>query len=106
MCNLLKLAKGTVKEPGTNVKQKSGFNRSILDQFWFKFRRQLDCKSQWQGRLMRSVPSHKMSYYCLWCGHVIKENWQTPASFQWIECGYNGHADMLVHGIECHGGVL
>ena len=42
--NLSTSAAGTVEAPGRNVRAKSGLNRSILDQGWFEFRRQLDYK--------------------------------------------------------------
>jgi len=44
-----KSAKGTVEAKGRNVKAKSGLNRSILDQGWFEFRRQLEYKQVWAG---------------------------------------------------------
>lgn len=34
-------AKGTLDNPGKKVKAKSGLNKSILDQGWGEFRRQL-----------------------------------------------------------------
>ena len=37
-------ARGTEEEPGRNVKAKSGLNKSILDQGWYEFKRQLDYK--------------------------------------------------------------
>ena len=40
--NMSKSAKGTTDEPGTNVAAKTGLNKSILDQSWYEFRRQLD----------------------------------------------------------------
>jgi putative transposase len=40
--NMSASAKGTVDQPGRNLKAKAGINRSILDQGWFKFRRQLE----------------------------------------------------------------
>ncbi len=42
--NMSRSAKGTVDEPGTCVRAKSGPNRSILDQGWGKGIPQLDCK--------------------------------------------------------------
>jgi putative transposase len=45
--NMSKSAKGTAEKHGRNVKQKSSLNRSILDQSWFEFRRQLEYKSEW-----------------------------------------------------------
>ncbi|SFO11833.1 putative transposase [Xenorhabdus japonica] len=44
--NMSKSAAGTVSQPGRNVRSKSGLNRSILDQGWYEFRRQLDYKQQ------------------------------------------------------------
>jgi putative transposase len=40
--NLSKSAKGTLEANGKNVRAKSALNKSILDQGWFEFRRQLD----------------------------------------------------------------
>jgi putative transposase len=40
--HMSKSAKGTIETKGRNVKQKSGLNRSILDQGGFEFRRQLE----------------------------------------------------------------
>jgi hypothetical protein len=42
-------ARGTEEEPGRNVKAKSGLNKSILDQGWYEFKRQLDYKLDWKG---------------------------------------------------------
>ena len=39
--NMSKSSKGTSEKHGKNVKAKSGLNKSILDQGWFEFRRQL-----------------------------------------------------------------
>jgi putative transposase len=47
--NMSRSAAGSVEHPGRNVKQKSGLNRSILDQGWAEFRRQLDYKLAWAG---------------------------------------------------------
>jgi putative transposase len=42
--NMSRSAAGTPEKPGKNVRAKSGLNKSILDQGWFEFRRQLDYK--------------------------------------------------------------
>jgi putative transposase len=47
--NMSASAKGTADQPGKNVKAKGGLNRSILDQGWFEFRRQLAYKQVWRG---------------------------------------------------------
>lgn len=47
--NMPRSAAGTVEKPGRNVRAKSGLNKSILDQGWFEFRRQMDYKLAWNG---------------------------------------------------------
>ncbi|WP_298446317.1 transposase [Ferrimicrobium sp.] len=43
--NMTKSAKGTKDKPGKNVAQKSGLNRSVLEQGWGMFRRRLTDKA-------------------------------------------------------------
>ena len=93
--NMSKSAKGTVEAHGKNVKQKSGLNRSILDQSWFEFRRQLSYKTQWRGGFLVAVPAQNSSRTCPCCGHVAKENRQTQANFECVECGYTENADVV-----------
>jgi len=47
--NMSKSASGTIEAPGRCVKAKSGLNKSILDQGWGEFRRQLEYKQAWRG---------------------------------------------------------
>ena len=49
-----KSAKGSIETPGTNVSAKSGLNKSILDQGWGEFRRQLEYKLTWSGGVFAS----------------------------------------------------
>ena len=93
--NMSRSAKGTVEEHGKNVKQKSGLNRSILDQSWFEFRRQLDYKTIWNGGFLVAVPPQNTSRCCPNCGHTAKENRQTQADFECVECGYTENADVV-----------
>ncbi|WP_439257429.1 RNA-guided endonuclease InsQ/TnpB family protein [Lonepinella sp. BR2271] len=95
VANMSKSAKGTVEEPGKNVSQKSGLNRSILDQSWFEFRRQLDYKTQWRGGFLVAVPPQNTSRTCPCCGLVAKENRETQSHFECIECGYSENADVV-----------
>lgn len=88
-------AKGTVEQPGKKVSQKSGLNRAILDQGWGEFRRQLDYKMEWSGGMLLAVPPHHTSQTCPACGHVSKDNRQTQANFQCVNCGYTNHADTV-----------
>ena len=55
--NMTRSAKGTVEEPGRNVAQKRGLNRSILSQRWFAISQKLEYKSRWYGPAVRQSPS-------------------------------------------------
>ncbi len=63
-------AAGTTEVPGSNVRAKSGLNKSILDQGWFEFRRQLDYKLAWNGGYLIAVPPQNTSRTCPCCGHA------------------------------------
>lgn len=93
--NMSKSAKGDVEQHGKNVKQKSGLNRMILDQSWFEFRRQLDYKLLWNGGHLVAVPPQNTSRTCPCCGHTTKDNRQTQAVFECVECGYTENADVV-----------
>ena len=55
--NMSRSASGTVEAPGRNVRAKAGLNKSILDQGWFEFRRQLEYKLKWLGgKLVVIIP--------------------------------------------------
>ena len=93
--NMSKSAAGTAEAPGRNVRAKSGLNKSILDQGWFEFRRQLDYKLAWRGGHLITVPPQNTSRTCPCCGHVSAENRQTQARFACVECGFEEHADLV-----------
>jgi putative transposase len=92
--NMSRSAAGTAAAPGRNVKAKSGLNKSILDQGWFEFRRQLDYKLAWNGGHLIAVPPENTSRTCPCCGHIAKENRQSQARFACMECGFEEHADV------------
>jgi putative transposase len=92
--NMSKSASGDLNQPGKNVKAKSGLNRSILDQGWFEFRRQLEYKQDWAGGELIAVPPQYTSQRCSCCGSVSKENRKTQAKFACIVCGYQANADV------------
>lgn len=93
--NLSRSAAGTAAVPGRNVKAKSGLNKSILDQGWFEFRRQLDYKLAWNGGHLIAVPPQNTSRTCPACGHVSAENRQSQARFACAECGFEENADVV-----------
>jgi putative transposase len=93
--NMSKSATGTSDSPGTNVRAKSGLNRSILDQGWFEFRRQLDYKLQWRGGWLVAVPPQHTSQTCPRCGHLAPENRRSQATFLCQGCGFEDNADRV-----------
>ena len=93
--NMSRSAAGTVEKPGKNVRAKSGLNKSILDQGWFEFRRQLYYKLAWRGGWLVAVPPKNTSRTCPCCGHVSADNRKTQAQFLCVECGFEENADLV-----------
>jgi putative transposase len=93
--NMSKSAKGTKDNPGRNVKAKSGLNKTILDQGWSEFRRQLEYKEAWQGGKVISVPPQYTSQTCPVCGCVASENRPSQDVFFCVHCGYRENADFV-----------
>ncbi len=92
--NMSSSARGTVDEPGRSVKAKSGLNKSILDQGWYEFKRQLGYKLFWQGGSLVEVDYRLTSQKCSCCGHTAKENRQSQAVFKCLACGHEENADV------------
>jgi len=93
--NMSKSAKGTVLQPGRNVKAKSGLNKAILDQGWGMARQMLTYKTVWNGGILVVVPPQYTSQTCPCCGYISRENRQTQAKFACVECGYENNADLV-----------
>ena len=93
--NMSKSASGSAETPGRNVRAKRGLNKAILDQGWFEFRRQLDYKLTWKGGWLVAVPPQNTSRTCPCCDHVSKENRQTQARFECVQCGFEENADVV-----------
>jgi putative transposase len=88
-------ARGTPAAAGRHVSAKSGLNKSILDQGWHQFRRQLQYKLAWNAGQLITVPPHHTSQTCPACQHVSTENRRTQVQFHCVECGYQHHADVV-----------
>jgi putative transposase len=88
-------AAGTIEQPGRNVKQKTGLNRSILDQGWTEFRRQLEYKMLWAGGQLLAVPATNTSRICPECNHTSGDNRNSQAIFRCVECGFSENADLV-----------
>lgn len=92
--NMTATAKGTAKAPGTNVRQKAGLNRGILDNAPGERRRQFEYKAPIYGSELIPVPAPFTSQTCSACGVVDKES--RPGcgrEFACTACGHQDHAD-------------
>jgi len=94
--NMTASAKGTVETPGTNVAQKSGLNRGILDNAPGERRRQLSYKCPKFGSDLRPVPPFHTSNTCPnpECRKVDPANrLGCGREFACVHCGFQDHAD-------------
>ena len=91
--NISKSAKGTVEQHGSNVRQKSGLNRSILDQAWGETRRQLEYKQLWRGGDVLAINPARTSQTCSCCGHVDPASRISQELFRCTNCGNDLNAD-------------
>ena len=87
--NITRSAKGTVEEPGRNVRQKSGLNRSILKTGWYKLEQALACKTT-----IHKVAPNYTSQRCNRCGTTDRKNRKTQSEFRCVSCGHLDNADI------------
>jgi putative transposase len=88
--NMTASAAGTVAEPGKNVAQKRGLNKSILASAWGEVKLFTKYKALAAGKLCIEVPAHHSSQECSACGHTHAEN---RTSQEWFSCQRCGHAE-------------
>ncbi len=88
--NMTKSARGSVEEPGRNVKQKAGLNRVILGTGWGRLRLMLAYKA---GRLIAVDPRHT-SQTCAACGVVDSRSRRSQSDFRCVACGHADNADL------------
>lgn len=87
-------AKGTVESPGSQVRQKAGLNRAILDVGFAEIRRQLTYKTSWHGSQLTTVDRFlPTSKTCYSCGTVKTKLSLSDRIFE-CECGYQADRDV------------
>ena len=87
--NLVKSARGTVDNPGRNVRQKAALNRKILAQGWGHLIFILSYMVV--GSVIRINPAYT-SQTCSWCGFTDAIN-RWKRLFHCVSCGFTHHAD-------------
>ena len=71
--NMTRSARGTVEEPGTNVAQKAGLNRSLLDAAPGKLIQMLTYKVERTGGRIIKVDPRNTSQACSSCGTLVRK---------------------------------
>ncbi|MFD4428932.1 RNA-guided endonuclease InsQ/TnpB family protein [Nocardia sp. NPDC058497] len=92
--NMTASARGTVEQPGSNVKQKAGLNRSILDKGWHMFESALVGIARYTGTTIVKVPAAYTSQRCSACRTVDPESRESQAVFRCTTCGHTENADV------------
>lgn len=108
--NLTASARGTVDEPGSNVAQKAGLNRSFADVSPGETRIQIVYKMRRSGG---SINFHNPAYSsqrCAECGHIDAANRPDRDTFQCVNCGHaacpdiNAGQNLLYLGVKARTG--
>jgi putative transposase len=88
--NLSRSAKGTVDNPGVNVKAKSGLNDAISDSGWARLIAMITYKVP-AGELSRSIPLHEPALLEL---RTRRKRNGHEQRFGCVSCGFTVHADV------------
>ncbi len=106
--DMTRSAKGTVENPGRNVRAKAGLNRGIRRSGWGLLVRRLEDKAP--GRVERINPVYT-SQRCSACGHIARESRESQALFRCVACNYTVNADVNAarniaagHAVTARGG--
>lgn len=83
-------AKGTVENPGKNVRQKAGLNQEMRNTGWGALRRMIEYKAA----QVEAVPPMYTSQTCRRCGNMDAANRRSQADFKCTACGHTGNADV------------
>jgi putative transposase len=106
--DMTRSAKGTVENPGRNVRVKAGLNRGIRRSGWGLLIRRLEDKAP--GRVEKINPVYT-SQRCSACGHIARESRESQALFRCVACNYTVNADVNAarniaarHAVTARGG--
>lgn len=104
--NMTRSAKGTLAEPGTNVRQKAGLNRSLADAAPGRLIEMIRYKAERAGGVMVEVDPRRTSQECSSCGVVVAKALSMRRHV--CPCGTDMHRDhnaainILQRGLAAH----
>ena len=105
VAGMTRSARGTIEQPGNNVRAKSGLNRAILDTAPGEMRRQLTYKTRWYGSALaicdRWYPS---SQTCSDCGartklHLSQRVFKCAACGSTLDRDVNAAINIAAHAV-------
>ena len=105
--NMVRSAKGTVEEPGRNVRAKAGLNRSIHEQAWGDLAGKLGYKAESAGVPLVQVDPRNTSQECSGCGVLVPKA-LSVRTHQCSHCGLtldrdvNAARNVLRRGLMVH----
>ncbi|TLX16851.1 RNA-guided endonuclease TnpB family protein [Rhizobium sp. MHM7A] len=108
--NMTGTAKGTVEEPGTNVRQKAGLNRAMLDAAVSRLISFVDYKAERAGGQMVKVNPYRSSQECYSCGAIVRKTLKDRQHR--CKCGADLHRDfnsaivILERALSAHGRAM
>ena len=91
--NMTRSSRGASETPGSNVRQKSGLNRSLLGVAPSKQTAILVRSAERNGTRIELVPAHGTSRRCNACGYTHRKNRESQARFRCAACGHTDNAD-------------
>ena len=92
--NMVRSARGTKENPGTNVAAKQALNRKLSDAALGRIRHWVCVKAEEAGRRTWAVNPANTSRTCSACGHCASWNRRSRDRFHCVACGYAQHADI------------
>ncbi|BCB22544.1 RNA-guided endonuclease TnpB family protein [Bosea sp. ANAM02] len=105
--NMTRSARGTADEPGTNVQQKAGLNRELLDAAPARLIQMLTYKAERAGGMVVRVDPRRTSLECSSCGTIVEKALSERRHV--CSCGADLHRDhnaainILNRALAAHG---
>ncbi|WP_236728368.1 MULTISPECIES: RNA-guided endonuclease InsQ/TnpB family protein [Mycobacteriaceae] len=94
VAGMTRSARGTLEQPGRNVRAKSGLNRAILDAAPGELRRQLEYKTNWYGSSLKVIDRFfPSSQTCSACGAKAKLT-LAERVYRCAACGFTADRDV------------
>lgn len=91
--NMTRSAKGTLENPGRNVRAKAGLNRAVLDASFGLLQQMVASKAEEAGLTVVAVDPRYSSQECSRCGHIAAQS-RARRRFCCVACGFTTHADV------------